>query len=151
MDRSVIVVYAGLLLVLLSLFCCREGIRSGQHFQIKAEALIVDDTLVFRDSGCSVYAGWDVAVSCEQAKQKARVAGYWKQNHWLYPPKIRLLDSMSRRIWEVNSTLVSYTRLGACKTTNGCMVLETNTIGLDAGSGVILYKRHNRKEIPVYE
>src|SRR6478609_6189814 len=66
---------------------------------------------------------------------------YWTE-HWSYTPKINF-DS-EKCEWTVHSTKSEHSNKGDCKYTNGCTIITTVTLTIDARSKKVISK--NKKE-----
>ena len=79
----------------------------------------------------------------------AKKEGYYKQNHWLYPPTV-VFDS-STCTWRASTTDVGFTRAGECARTNGCTTFKTRILVIDAITGDIRGRDEEYREIKNYE
>ena len=73
---------------------------------------------------------------------------YWAKD-WLSKPGIEL--DIQKCQWKVNTSKRKYTRRGQCKHTNGCVLIKTRTLLIDAKTRKVL-SRNTMKELkPSYE
>lgn len=73
---------------------------------------------------------------------------YWTSD-WSAQPGIKF-DAQSCT-WTVVSSKSRYTNRGRCKRTNGCTLVKTETLIIDARTKKVLSRNNNKKIYPNYE
>ena len=88
-------------------------------------------------------------ITREEAIKIARKKGYYKTGKEWRDPSVDL--NTQTMIWTVTSICYETSRKGDCKKTNGCSIVTTKTISIDALTGKVIDKIRTRKKYPNYE
>jgi len=88
-------------------------------------------------------------ISKEEAINIARKKGYYKTGKEWRDPSVQL--NAETMCWTIVSMRYETSRRGKCKHTNGCSIVTTKTISIDAHTGKVIDKTKTRKKFPNYE
>ncbi|MFT5822350.1 MAG: hypothetical protein ACI8ZM_003606 [Crocinitomix sp.] len=91
-------------------------------------------------------------ITAEQAKDIAREKKLYYKNEWnnfySYP---ELKADKGKIYWEFTTQKSGYTNKGPCAKTNGCSIIYTRTIKVNAVNGTVISKKESKAIFPNYE
>jgi hypothetical protein len=127
--------------------CCKQSIvakNQGQNKLIQKDSFDFHIKLDIADTNCSNFSSLLTVISCDEVKAIARKEGYWISNLF-YPFNISLIDSAGEKIWVIQSFKISFQKQLDSICDNDFKVITIKKLGVNAQTGIIVFKLQEKK------